>query len=475
MLRESEERFRHMAQHDALTGLPTRMLLHDRLQVALERGKRFKTNLALLMIDLDNFKHVNDSLGHDAGDQTLRTIAKRLLSAIRSSDTAARMGGDEFLVLLTDVADEDEAESVASRIRVALSVPIQLSDHEIPVSASIGVCVVSDGAIDAAMLLKKADVAMYHAKARGRNCFEVFSGQLTGPMLNKLELQTGLGHALARYELELHYQPMVSFESGRVMGFEALLRWRSHEHGLILPNDFIPVAEESGLIIPIGDWVLCEATRQIAELERQYGEIFLLAVNLSPRQLLRPELVQMIEQTLVASGRPVGSLALEITETTVLSDAQPVRETLARIRDLGVQLAIDDFGIGFSSLSYITRFPADWIKLDRSLICNCTTDPASLAVLRAIVAIAHALGIRLVAEGVETKEQYLLLKQEQCNVVQGYYLSRPLALTDLSAFLASSIKHADPESLIRPQPSIGAPSIMGLTANTLLPNAVEAS
>jgi diguanylate cyclase (GGDEF)-like protein len=453
MLRESEERFRHMAQHDLLTGLPTRMLLHDRLQVALERGRRFKTNLAVLMIDLDNFKHVNDSLGHDAGDQTLKISAERLLSAIRSSDTAARMGGDEFLVLLADIANEHEAESVASKIRIALSAPIQLPNQEIPVSASIGVCVISNGAIDAAMLLKKADVAMYRAKGRGRNCFEIFSDDLVGATLNKLDLQTGLGYAVARNELELQYQPMISFESGRVMGFEALIRWRSREHGLIMPNDFIPVAEESGLIIPIGEWVLNEASRQIAELERQYGRTFLLAVNLSPRQLLHPGLVRMIEQTLLTNVRPFGSLTLEITETTLISDAQPVRDTLERIRDLGVQLAIDDFGIGFSSLSYITRFPADWIKIDRSLICNCTTDRSSLAVLRAIVTMAHALGIRLVAEGVETKEQYLLLKQEQCNVVQGYYLSRPLDLTDLPAFIASPVGLTDQESLIRFQPS----------------------
>ena len=252
-LRESEERFRHMAQHDALTGLPTRMLLHDRLQVALDRGKRFKTSLAVLMIDLDNFKQINDSFGHHAGDQTLRTTADRLLAVIRSSDTAARMGGDEFIVLLTDIADKEEAESTAARIRAELSEPITIGNHEVPVSASIGVCSVSEGAIDASMLLRRVDLAMYQAKARGRNCFEVFTGDLAADTLNKLEIQAALSHAVELEELELHYQPMISFETGQVTGFEALLRWQSRKYGLIMPNDFIPIAEESGLIVPIGN------------------------------------------------------------------------------------------------------------------------------------------------------------------------------------------------------------------------------
>ena len=449
MLRESEERFRHMAQHDALTGLPTRMLLHDRLQMALERSRRFKTLLAVLMIDLDNFKHVNDSFGHDAGDQTLRTTAERILEAIRGSDTAARMGGDEFIVLLSDIADAQEAELIADRIRTSLSRPIRATDCEIPISASIGVCTVSEGNIDAAMLLKKVDVAMYHAKARGRNCFEVFNGDLAEATLGKFELLAELSKALEREELEVHYQPMVSFEDGRISGFEALVRWRSRKLGLIMPNDFISIAEESGLIVPIGEWVLRKASLDVAELERQHDTNYLLAVNLSPRQLLHPDLAETVERIFAECKRPYNSLTLEVTETTLLSDAQVTQKNLAKIKSLGVQLAIDDFGVGFSSLSYVTRFPTDWIKIDRSLICNCTTDRSSVAVLRAIVAMARALDIRLVAEGVETEEQFLLLQKEQCNVVQGYYFSKPLSLADLSDFIRGSAVYSSLEPALQ--------------------------
>ena len=440
MLRESEERFRHMAQHDALTGLPTRILLHDRLQMAIERGRRYKTRLAVLMIDLDNFKHVNDSFGHDAGDQTLRVTAERLLEVSRASDTAARMGGDEFVVLLDGVADDQQVEAVAARIRNSLSRPINFAGGEIPMSASIGVCTVLDGAIDAAMLLKKVDVAMYHAKARGRNRFEMFKGDLAAATLGKLELQAALGKAIERDELEVHYQPMISVESGSVSGFEALVRWRSRELGLIMPNDFIPIAEETGLIVPIGDWVLRRSSSEIADLERRQGTSYLLTVNLSPRQLVQPNFANTLRRVLSESKRPFHALTLEVTETTLLSDSDVTRENLAYIKSLGIQVAIDDFGVGFSSLSYITRFATDWIKIDRSLISNCTTDRNNLAVLRAIVAMAQSLGIRLVAEGVETEDQSLLLQKEQCNVAQGFYFSRPLPLADLEVFLSSSEK-----------------------------------
>lgn len=441
LLRESEERFRHMAQHDALTGLPTRGLLHERLQIALEHGKRSGTTLAVLMVDLDNFKHVNDTFGHDAGDETLRSTAERILSAISGSDTAARMGGDEFIVLLPDIHGLKEAEIVAAKIRLTLSQPILAPGREIPISASIGVCTVVSGGTEAGMLLKEVDAAMYQAKARGRNRFEVFDSSFAASSSRRFDLQVALAAALSRNEFELQYQPMVSFETGEVTGFEALLRWKNADFGDVSPCEFIPIAEESGLIISIGDWVLREACQQIGDFERHQGASYLLAVNISPRHLIDPELIQSVMRAVEESKRPFSSLTIEITESMLLKDSKPTRDALSRLRELGVQVALDDFGIGFSSLSYITQFHTDWIKIDRSLICHCTEDRSSLAVLRAVVAMARALDIRLVAEGVETEEQYLLLKEEQCNVVQGYYFSRPLSLQHVPAFLALAQAH----------------------------------
>jgi diguanylate cyclase (GGDEF)-like protein len=446
MIRESEKRFRHLAQHDSLTGLPTRMLLHDRLRIALGRAKRYQTGLALLMLDLDNFKKVNDSFGHDGGDQALCIMADRITATIRNTDTVARLGGDEFVVLLNDLTESGQAEMIAAKIVAALSIPVQIGRHEMPVSVSVGVCAISDGATDADVLLKSVDTAMYQAKAHGRNCFRVFTVEMESATLNRRQLQVGLGHALELQEFELHYQPLVSCKTGELTGFEALLRWRSKELGLVMPSDFIPMAEESGLIVPIGEWVMREAFRQIGLLEQQLNRSFLLAVNLSPRQLLQKELPQVIESTLTEAGRPPHRLKLEITESILMSDSLYTRDALIRIRDLGVQLAIDDFGIGFSSLSYISRFPVDWIKIDRSLICNCTTERSNLAVVRAIIAMAHSLNIRVVAEGVETAEQLSLMKEEGCDIIQGYYLSRPVPYIDLFA-LADSFEQIQQSSL----------------------------
>lgn len=437
VIRESEERFRHMAQHDGLTGLPTRVVLHDRLRIALDRAKRFRTRMALLMLDLDNFKQVNDSLGHDGGDQTLCIMASRMAAAIRSTDTVARMGGDEFVILLDDLTDAGQAEMIAAKIVAALSVPLQIGKLEVPVSVSVGVCEISDGMTDADLLLKSVDIAMYHAKAKGRNCFQVFTSEMACSMLKKQQHQVGLAHAIERREFELHYQPLLSCETGELTGFEALLRWRSKELGMVMPSDFIPLAEESGLIVPIGEWVMREASRQIGSLERQLNRDFHLAVNLSPRQLLQKDLHPIIKSVLADSGRPPHRLNLEITENILMTDSQETRDALAQIRDLGIQIAIDDFGIGFSSLSYISRFPVDWIKIDRSLICDCTTAQGSLAVVRAIITMAHSLGIRVVAEGVETSEQFSLVTKEECDAVQGYFFSRPVPFADLPRLIKS--------------------------------------
>jgi diguanylate cyclase (GGDEF)-like protein len=436
-IRESEERFRYIAQHDALTGLATRMLLHDRLQLALARARRFKTGIALLMLDIDNFKHINDSLGHHVGDEVLRFSSQRLVSIVRKIDTVARMGGDEFVVLLADLDKVERAETVAAKIVSALSVPVLVGGQEVPVSVSVGVCAISDGEVDSDVLLKSVDTAMYHAKADGRNCFRFFTSDMDFATRRKLELELGLKRALELREFELQYEPQISFSTGELTGFEALLRWNSKQLGSIGPAEFIPIAEQSGLIVCIGEWVMHEACRQIGVLERDLNRLFSLAVNLSPRQFLDKYLPQMVADALDQSGRPAHSLTVEITESILMVDSLHTHYALAQLRKLGVRLALDDFGIGFSNLSYITRFPVDWIKIDKSLVCHSTTERSNLAVVRAIVAMAHGLDIQIVAEGVENAEQLALLKREQCDTAQGYYLGRAMPLSKLRDFVGS--------------------------------------
>ncbi len=436
-LRESRERYRHMAHHDSLTGLPTRALLHDRLQSALDRASRFHKSLALLMLDLDKFKQINDSFGHDTGDRVLSITAERLLATVRKTDSVARMGGDEFIVLLNDLTGSDQAERVAAKIVAALSVPISVGELEVPVSVSIGVCTISDGAADAEVLLRRVDAAMYHAKARGRSCFQVFTSDMIGATQNQLQLQAALRHALEHDEFEMYYQPLTDCATRELTGFEALLRWNSREFGLILPGDFIPLAEESGLIVPIGEWALREACRQVGLLEQKLDRSFNVSVNLSPMQLLQENLLQVIQGALAKGDRSPASLNLEITESNLMQNSQETQSVLHSIRALGVQLVLDDFGIGFSTLAYITQFPLDWIKIDRSLVHNCTTDRGSLAVIRAIVEMAHGLGIRVVAEGIESGEQADVLEQEGCDMAQGFYIGRPVSAAGLSALVSS--------------------------------------
>lgn len=437
-VRESEERYRHQAQHDALTGLPSRLLLQDRLDQALVRSARQGTALAVLMLDLDKFKQINDTYGHSAGDRTLQTTAERLSTVVRDTDTVARMGGDEFVVLLDNIGFAREAEVIAEKVVKALCVPINLGDQVLPVSSSVGVCTTVGTKLTAEMLLKRADEALYKAKGKGRNCYQLYTEDMAREVVEHQSLQTGLARALGLDELELHYQPMVDFRTGQLTGFEALLRWRSKTMGLIMPNEFIALAEQSGLIVPIGEWVLREACREIGSLERRFQQSFRLAVNLSPRQFQQCGLSEVIRRTLAEFGRAPETTEFEITERMLTTDTPETQNVLMELRNLGARIAVDDFGIGFSNLSFITRFSIDTLKIDGSFVRACVSDRNSLAVVRAIVAMAQGLGIHVIAEGIETAEQFEFLREEGCGTAQGYYLGTPSPAKQILLLLEKS-------------------------------------
>jgi EAL domain-containing protein (putative c-di-GMP-specific phosphodiesterase class I) len=358
------------------------------------------------------------------------------MEAVRRSDTVARISGDEFVVLISELNEPHEAELVAAKIVAALSAPFRFGDREVPLSASVGVCSASESGMDAEAMLKCVDAAMYHAKAQGRNCFQIYTTDMARFAEENLQLRSGLHRALPSKELEVHYQPLVNFQTGELTGFEALVRWRSREMGMIMPGDFIPVAEQTGLIVPIGEWVLREACRQIGLLEQELGRTFMLSVNLSPRQIQQQQsLPQAIKRALIEAGRPPELVEFEITESMLMDDSATTHAALVQLRDLGVRLAIDDFGTGFSSLSYITSFSIDRIKIDRSFIKKCTREGGNMAVVRAIVAMAHGLSMDVVAEGVETAAEFRFLRDEGCDVAQGYYLSRPVPAHELAALV----------------------------------------
>ena len=441
VIRRSEEKFRHLAQYDSLTGLAVRSVMHERLGLALEEARRKQTPLALLVLDVDNFKQINDTLGHAAGDEILAATGKRILASVRETDTAARMGGDEFIVLLTGVRSIHEATKIAAQLVANVTAPINFGGQVVPFSVSVGVATFPEGGEGATTLLHNADLALYGAKTAGRNCIQSFTTDLALAGANKLKLKTALAHALENREFQLLFQPIVNLKTGKVSGLEALLRWRSEALGLVLPDDFIPLAEETGLIVPIGDWVLQEACRQVSELEKQLNRSFFLAVNLSALQLNNDDLPRTIQEALAACGRDPESLELEITESTLIDKSPRPREVLNRIRALGVGIAIDDFGTGFSSLAYITRFRLDHLKIDRSFIQDCMSDRNSMTVTRGIIAMAHQLNISVVAEGVETAEQLHFVVEAQCDAAQGYYLARPVAIADLEDTLSCAEMH----------------------------------
>jgi len=441
----AERQLFHDAFHDTLTQIPNRGLFHDLLARAVGRLRRHDDYLfAVLFLDLDRFKLLNESLGHSMGDQLLVAVARRLERLVRPGDTVARLGGDEFTILLDGIKSPGDATRVAERVQREISRPFTLGGQEVFTTVSIGIALSSTGYEHPDHLLRDADLAMYRAKSLGKARCEVFDRQMHARAAAQLELETDLRRALDRGEFLVHYQPIVSLESGRVEGFEALARWQHPIRGLVLPGEFIPTAEETGLIIPLGRWVLGEACRTLRDLcEGRPGTEpqLSVSVNLSPRQFRHPNLVDEVRQALEETGLPARCLRLEITESTVMENAEPSMAMLAQLRALGVQLYLDDFGTGYSSLSYLPRFPIDTLKIDRSFVSGMVPGGENAEIVGAIVTLARNLGMGVIAEGVETAEQLAMLRGLRCGHVQGYYVSRPVAAESVRALLAAPTLH----------------------------------
>jgi diguanylate cyclase (GGDEF)-like protein/PAS domain S-box-containing protein len=424
--RQMRERLAHAAIHDPLTGLPNRVLFLDRLTMALSRAQRQRRRVVVAFLDLDRFKLVNDGLGHAAGDELLQAVARRLVEAVRSEDTVARFGGDEFTILWEGLADDEEPDMAARRVLEVLKLPFELAGSPVYVSASIGVSV-TDGTATAATLLRDADTAMYLAKEGGRNRVEVFAGRAHAAALESLHVMNELHRALSTGELRLHYQPIVELASGTVTAVEALVRWEHPHRGLLAPEQFIAVAEECGLIVPIGAWVLEEACRQAAAWNARAagGRHLEVNVNISPRQLASPDFAAVLSDVLASSGIEPAALCLEITEGMLMHDERLAAETLGELRRLGVRIGIDDFGTGYSSLSYLKHFPIDQLKVDRTFVEGLGGESDESLIVGAIVTLAHSLGLIAVAEGVETEAALDELRRLGCDRVQGYLLGRP--------------------------------------------------
>ncbi len=433
----TEQRIEFLAYHDPLTGLPNRVLLEDRLEQAIAQAERGHHGLALVFMDLDNFKKINDSLGHAAGDALLKEVATRLKRCVRDTDTISRQGGDEFVLVLGGLHGAEGSLPVLTKIMETLQEPFVCEGNELSTSASMGVALYPQDGDCFDILRKKADMAMYRAKEAGRNTYRFFDEAMDDEAVEHLLMRSGLRRAIERGEFVLHYQPQVDIASGRVVGVEALLRWEHPEFGLVPPARFIPVAEESGLIVPIGAWVIEEACRQAMVWRRAGLPDLVMAVNLSAAQFRRNGIEETVAQALQRSGLVPALLELELTESILLQDVEQVLATVQRLKQLGVQLAIDDFGTGYSSLSYLKRFDIDKLKIDQSFIRDLASDPDDAAIVRAIIQMAHSLGLRAIAEGVETAELLQQLRGFGCDEAQGYHYARPMPAAQAERYLAT--------------------------------------
>jgi diguanylate cyclase (GGDEF)-like protein/PAS domain S-box-containing protein len=435
--KQHDAELEHQASHDSLTGLPNRSLLRDRIEQAIVKAQRDGHLVAVVFVDLDHFKLINDSLGHHVGDRLLLEVADRLLANVRGHDSVARLGGDEFVVVLTEQHDDNEIVSLVSRLLDVISQPWMDENQEYGIGCSIGIsCYPQDGDTPDA-LLRCADAAMYKAKESGRSTYHFYTPELNLAISERLELENSLRHALERDEFRVYYQPRIDVASGRIIGAEALIRWDCPGKGIIPPDSFISIAEETGLIIPIGQWILQEACRQNSAWQRAGLPPISVSVNLSPIQFRHTGLVASVAAALQQSGLEPTCLELELTESFVMHDAERINVAMQSLKALGVDIAVDDFGTGYSSLSYLKRFPVDRLKVDKSFVRDIDSDPDDAAIVRAIITLGHALGLKVVAEGVETHAHLEFLRRHGCDELQGYYFSRPVPAAEMEAMLRS--------------------------------------
>jgi diguanylate cyclase (GGDEF)-like protein len=433
--KKSEEKMSHMAYHDQLTGLPNRRLLIDRLDQVLDRERRHKKLAALLFLDLDRFKYINDTLGHLKGDEVLKEVAKRLNMCIRKSDTLARHGGDEFTILVQGLSRVEDITKLTDRIFSLFNTPFHLKGQHIFVTTSIGVSIYPNDGEDAESLIKNADIALYKAKEEGRNTYQLFTSTMNESAVKRISIENKLRGAIAKEEFVLHYQPQLDTNTNEVVGVEALLRWQDPESGLIPPGDFIPIAEDTGLIIPIGDWVLRTACAQNKVWQEKDFEPLTMSVNVSLRQFKQKDFVSIVKNILKETNLNPQFLELELTESILMDDVESVIKELHELKTMGIRLSIDDFGTGYSSLEYLKKMPIDMLKIAQEFVKNIVVDSDDVAIAKTIVQVAKSLNLEVIAEGVETIEHLKILRTLQCNKIQGYLFSRPLPSEEVEVFL----------------------------------------
>lgn len=435
-----EAQLEYQATHDMLTGLPNRCMLNDRLLQCINFAARYKSKMAVAFLDLDQFKLINDSMGHEVGDQLLLIMSQRLSDCVRDVDTVVRIGGDEFVILLSNIDGLNDIMTSMQRILASVAEPCEIRGLNYLVTCSIGISVYPDDGIEPSVLLKNADSAMYEAKKAGRNNYQVYTQALNEALAERVMLEYKLRQALENEEFILHYQPKMDFATGMICGAEALIRWQPQGEAMIEPARFIEIAEETGLIEKIGEWVLLTACNKAVQIQQQTGRYLSIAVNVSARQFKQVQLPEVIKKMLLKTGLPAQYLELEITESTLIDDAAKFIETLHALKTLGVQLSIDDFGTGYSSLAYLKDFPIDRLKIDKAFVSNLEADASNLAILKAVVALGHSLDKRVVAEGVETQYQHNFLKSIGCDELQGHYFSKPLPDTAFDALVRQQFK-----------------------------------